>query len=104
MTTIDAADSCTGSIVGQGIIRIDGSFEGKIQTKDRVVISKSGRLKADVIANEIIIGGILIGNIKIGQKTEIEAGARVAGEIQTGTIIIELGAHFEGRCTMKGIS
>ena len=99
-TIIDASDSCNGSIIGQGLVRIDGKFEGKIQTKEMVVVGASGQLKADVEAKEIIIGGTLVGNIKARLRTKIESGARVEGEIQTKLIRIEDGAFFEGQCKM----
>lgn len=99
-TIIDASDSCTGTIVGQGIVRIDGKFEGKIETKEMVIVGASGRLKADVEADEIIVGGTIVGNIKARQKTTIESGGRVEGEIQTRAIRIQAGAFFEGNCKM----
>ncbi len=97
-TIIDAADVCTGTITGSGIVRIDGTFEGTITTKELIVIGTTGKLKANLEATDIIIGGTLIGNIKARQKTKIEAGAKVHGDIETKLIRIEDGAFFEGQC------
>ncbi|OQY26799.1 MAG: hypothetical protein B6244_12490 [Candidatus Cloacimonetes bacterium 4572_55] len=99
-TIIDASDSCVGTITGQGIIRVDGSFEGSVKTKELVVIGGSGQIKGDIDSKDVIIGGKFVGKILARQKTKIEAGARVEGEIKTKILRIEDGAYFEGRCNM----
>lgn len=101
-TIIDSGDVCTGTLKGDGMIRIDGRFEGTIETKDMVIIGKTGDVKADLKAREVIIGGNLLGNIRSMEKATIETGARVTGDITTRKIRVETGAFFEGKCSMNG--
>ena len=99
-TIIDTGDVFTGTLKGIGLIRIDGELEGSIETKEMLVIGKTGKVKADIKAREVIIGGILIGNINSQEKITIETGAKVSGDINTSIIRIEQGAFYEGKCTM----
>jgi len=89
-----------GELTTEGIVRIDGNFEGNIRV-DGLIIGKTGDIKGDVDAREIMIDGNIEGNISAKETIEIKPDGKVQGDIQTVKLIISEGALFIGRSTMQ---
>jgi len=51
-----------GEFLGKGNLRIDGSIQGRVKA-DCVVLSKTGVIKGEVKAAEIIVGGKVEGSL-----------------------------------------
>ena len=76
---------------------IEGTVEGSIAHQShRLMIGKSGKVKADVRARVIIIEGTLEGNMQGDEAVHIRSTACVIGDITSPRISIEDGASFEG--------
>lgn len=89
-----------GELTTEGIVRIDGNFEGNIRA-DGLIIGKTGDIKGDVTAREIMVNGNIEGNINAHEAIEIKPDGKVQGDIQTVKLIISEGAFFIGRSTMQ---
>lgn len=89
-----------GELTTEGIVRIDGNFEGSIRA-DGLIIGKTGDIKGDVAAREIMVDGNIEGNINAHETIEIKPDGKVQGDIQTVKLIISEGAFFIGRSTMQ---
>ena len=87
-----------GDLSGNEDIYVDGVVEGNIQLPgNSVTVGPSGRVKADVTAKNLIVGGTLDGNIHASERTELRKTAVVNGDVQTKRIAIEEGAYFKGK-------
>ena len=51
----------------------------------------------------VIVAGTVVGNIRTSDKIEMQAKAKVLGDVSTKNIVIEQGAIFHGSCQMKGV-
>src|SRR5665811_338483 len=91
----------TGDIKSNGDIRIDGSLTGNLNTKGKVVIGPTGKVKGEVICKNSEISGILEGKIVVGQLLNLKASSKINGEIVTAKLSIEPGAVFSGNCKMS---
>lgn len=89
-----------GELTTEGIVRIDGNFEGTIRA-DGLIIGKTGDIKGDVAAREIMIDGNIEGTVSAKEIIEIKPDGKVQGDIQTVKLIISEGAFFIGRSTMQ---
>lgn len=89
-----------GSLVFDGLVRIDGAFEGNVKTTDTLVIANSGSVKADVEIGVAKISGRFDGTIIAKSKVELLKPAVVTGTIKTPSITIEDGVIFNGTCEM----
>ncbi|MCX7820774.1 MAG: polymer-forming cytoskeletal protein [Brevinematales bacterium] len=87
-----------GKFLVNGVLHINGKFEGNVLKVDQVFIGQTGRVKADLIASSIVIEGIVIGNIKASTRVMLMPTARVLGDIHTPELIIQNGVILEGRC------
>ena len=85
----------------KGILRIDGFFSGTIKSANKVIVSKTGKVKTDITANEVTVGGEVEGNIFAKDFVKILHTGRVKGDIITPHISIEEGGTFEGNCKIN---
>jgi cytoskeletal protein CcmA (bactofilin family) len=91
----------TGDIKSNGDIRIDGSLNGNLNTKGKVVIGTTGKVKGEVICKNSEVAGILEGKITVGQLLNLKVSSKINGEIVTSKLSIEPGAVFSGNCKMS---
>lgn len=95
-TLISAECQITGSITINGNARIDGKIEGSVHATGDLIIGTSAFLKADIEANTVSIAGEVRGNIKTTDLLELNATARLFGDICTRQFKVEQGAQFTG--------
>ena len=90
-----------GKLSFTGAVRLDGRFKGEILTEGTLIVGETAVIEADIRVARIIVSGEIRGNIVAGERIEIKAPAKVFGNIQSPTVIIEEGVVFEGNCKMK---
>ncbi|HUV50243.1 MAG TPA: polymer-forming cytoskeletal protein [Anaerolineae bacterium] len=91
-----------GKIEFWGTIRIDGKVKGKICSNGgTVVVGEKAVIDADIVVDKAIIMGEINGSINAKNRIEIYPPGRVVGDIQANVILIEAGAVFNGKCSMK---
>jgi len=83
---------------------IDGEFEGKLTTCDKLIVAEEGVVQADIEAGTVICKGKIRGNIIASQKVEIHSTGKILGDVHAPAIMIELGAVMLGRVVCPNIS
>ena len=91
----------TGDIKSSGDIRIDGSLIGNLNTKGKVVIGPTGKVKGEIICKNSEVSGIIEGKITVGQLLNLKVSSKIHGDIATLKLSIEPGAVFTGNCKMS---
>ena len=87
-----------GELSGSEDIYVDGHVEGSIQLAgNSLTVGPNGRVRANVTAKNVTVGGALDGNIQASERTELRKSAVVNGDVQTKRIAIEEGAYFKGK-------
>ena len=89
-----------GSLTGGGDLVIEGRVEGQIALKNHLTIENTGKVQADIKAEELTINGEASGNIEASSRVAINNSAKVAGDIKAPRVIIEDGAVFNGSIEM----
>jgi len=84
-------------------LRINGSFEGKLDTKGNLTIGENARVKANITGDRIIVAGKVNGDIIASQGLSIISPAIVKGNVRTPIISITEGAVLEGQLSMMGV-
>ncbi len=90
-----------GNISAEEEILIEGIIEGSIKMKHNVIIGKSGKVKADITAREVIIKGEVNGNVHGTVKVEIVPGGVLNGDIISEKVVLAEGAKFKGNIDMS---
>jgi len=82
--------------------RVEGLGEGKMECSQDLELGKSGRLNAETLAGKrMVLAGQVFGNVSTGGLVRLVASARVSGDMRARVLVIEEGATFNGRCTMR---
>src|SRR5258708_19582178 len=85
-----------GEILGNEDLCIDGTVEGLVHLDEgKLTVGATAKLKADVIAGEVIVYGSVKGNVRGKGKIEIKKDGSVNGDLTTAQIIIEHAAYFK---------
>ena len=91
-----------GDIISEGDFRIDGTLEGNIKTKGRVIIGIDGSVKGKIDAVNSDIEGKFSGELLVQETLTIKATAIISGDVVIGKLSVEPGATFNASCSMKG--
>lgn len=92
----------TGTIKFNGLMRIDGKVDGKIITDNgELVIGETCTVKATINTKSAIIEGSVDGKITASDKVVLKRKARLIGDLQAKTLVMEEGVVFVGRCNIK---
>jgi cytoskeletal protein CcmA (bactofilin family) len=92
-----------GKLTFEGTVRIDGKFNGTIVTNDVLVIGEGAKVSAEISCGTVIVHGEIVGNLKAKNAVELHHPARMKGNIETPSLMIEKGVTFEGQCKMDGV-
>ena len=100
ISRISAGTIIKGEIVSPYDIRIDGTFEGKIQSKGRVVVGETANIKGDIICENIDLWGKVDGGVFVKDTLALKDGCVVNGNLHIKRLSVELGATFNGNRKM----
>ena len=91
-----------GRLKAEGNVRIDGYFDGAIETAGNVIVGESGKVLADITANNVQVWGAVKGAICATGRLEILPTGRVWGDIRVTSLLIDEGGLFRGKSVMAG--
>ncbi len=99
---LDVDASLQGNLVFKDAVqlRINGSFDGNLETKGDLFIGDHATVKANIIGERITIAGTLQGDVTALTELKLTSTARVSGNIKTPTLEIEKGGIFHGSSRM----
>jgi cytoskeletal protein CcmA (bactofilin family) len=97
---IGGQSSISGSVVTNGVARIDGCVEGSIRA-DWLIVGHGGIVKGDVETRGTMVAGTVEGNIRSNEMVEIKSKGTVEGDIYTTKLSIAEGACFDGSSFMR---
>jgi len=97
---VDASMQGTLSFKDPVNLRINGKFEGNLDTRGNLTIGPMAVINADINGDNIIIGGKVKGRIVARERLTLLPTAVVEGDIFPSRLNIAEGAIFEGHCKM----
>ena len=100
-TIIGKDTTVSGSISGEGIIRLDGKVLGEEVRHGEVIVGESGEINSDITAKQVTVAGLVKGNIQAEGKVEIVGTGKIIGNIRAANLVISEGALFQGSCDMN---
>lgn len=99
-TYIGEQTSFEGTLTSKDNISIYGGVKGEIECQGRVVIGESGKIEADILANDVMVSGKVTGNVVAKNRLEISPSGILQGDIKTARMIMQDGSKFDGHCEM----
>ncbi len=91
----------TGEASFKSMLRVDGRFSGRISSAGgALIVGAGGQVDANIEVSVATIHGVVNGDIIASDRIELGRAAKLNGNIQTPSLMIEQGAIFEGSCKM----
>ena len=91
----------TGEANFKALMRVDGHLSGRISSSSgTLIVGANGKVDANIEVAVAVIHGTVNGDIIATQRLELGRAAKLNGNIQTPSLIIEQGALFEGSSKM----
>src|SRR6185295_15698825 len=91
----------TGEANFKAMMRVDGHLSGRVSSSSgTLIVGANGKVDANIEVAVAVIHGTINGDIIATQRLELGRAAKVNGNIQTPSLVIEQGAVFEGTCKM----
>ena len=89
-----------GDLEFSGGLRVDGQVKGNVTARDdsnsTLVLSELGEIEGNVSVPHVIVNGSITGNISSSVRVELQAKARVHGDVHYKAVEMELGASING--------
>jgi excisionase family DNA binding protein len=100
--TLDVDAAMQGSLVFKDSVnlKINGRFEGTLETKGNLTVGQTALVSANIIGDNIVIGGRIKGKITAKESLTLLPTAIVEGDIFPVKLNIAEGAILEGKCSM----
>ncbi|MGB5101956.1 MAG: polymer-forming cytoskeletal protein [Steroidobacteraceae bacterium] len=103
---VSANVQVAGDLIFTGGVRIDGQVQGNVIGKEGdhglLVLSEKGAITGNVRVYDAVINGTICGDVEVGHFLELQANARVTGNITYRQLQMECGAHIDGRLERSG--
>ena len=99
---VDASMQGTISFKDPVNLRINGSFEGKLDTRGNLTIGENAKVTANIHGDNIVIAGKVSGDIFATRSLAILGGATIKGNLSTPRLSMVEGAVLQGVVSMQG--
>lgn len=98
---IGAGTTVQGDVSFTGGLRIDGIVRGNVTTANgetgTLVVSEQARVDGEIKVSHVVVNGMVNGPIIANDFLELQAKAKVTGDIEYRTLEMHLGAVIQGR-------
>lgn len=102
-TTITEGVSILGTLRFEGILRIDGFFEGKLESSGTLIVGPKGVVISDLNLKEAFISGKVKGNITVREQLSLRGRAEVEGDICSPLLSVDEGVSLKGNLQIADI-
>ncbi len=101
---LDRGTEFEGKLTFEGTVQINGKFQGEVFTKDNLVIGEGAKVSAEINAGTVSVSGEVTGNVRATTSIELHHPAKVRGNLETPSLMIEKGVIFEGGAKMENLT
>jgi cytoskeletal protein CcmA (bactofilin family) len=98
---IGAGTTVDGDVTFSGGLRVDGVVHGKVAAADNqpatLVVSEEAKIDGEVHVSHVVINGAVSGPVTANDYLELQAKARVNGDVVYRTLEMHVGAVVQGK-------
>jgi cytoskeletal protein CcmA (bactofilin family) len=91
-----------GDLVCDGIVKIEGIYQGSIKTVSNVIITEQAKVDAQIEAENVSVSGQAKGSIVAKGRLEILSTGRVWADVTVKSFLLDDGGKLHGALKMLG--
>ncbi len=103
ITLLDKGCEFNGKLSFEGVVRIDGVFQGEIFSQDHLIIGDGAVVEANIQVGVLEVGGSFRGSIIAREKLIVHGTGQIHGEIQTRELEVQAGGLIDGKIDMTSL-
>ena len=99
-----------GSLIGPGLrvsgdlrtqepLEVQGLLDGNVSVDGSILVARTGRIRGDVAAKNVVVEGRVDGNVGVEDRVELRVTGRIRGDIVAPRVSMAEGSFFRGRLT-----
>jgi cytoskeletal protein CcmA (bactofilin family) len=100
-TVIGPTTNFKGAVQNDGGLRVEGIFEGSVETGGNLIVGEEAKVMADIVAYNVSVAGAIKGNVK-ANRVEVLSTGRVWGDITVKSFLVDEGGFIRGEIIMEG--
>lgn len=103
ITLLDRGCEFNGKLSFEGMVRIDGVFQGEIYSQDHLVLGEGALVEGNIQIGQIEVSGTFKGSLIARDKITIHSTGRIEGTIQTRELEVRMGGVIDGSIEMSAL-
>lgn len=100
--SVGSTANIKGDLECDGIVKIDGVYQGSIKTVSNVIITEKARVDAHIEAQNVSVSGYCKGSIVAKGRLEILSTGRVWADVTVTSFLLDDGGKLHGSLRMFG--
>ena len=97
---ISAGTVVKGEISSLSDIRVDGTVEGKLYSKGKIVVGENASVTGSLLCSNVDFWGKMEGDVYVKDTMSLKGSASLDGNINVRKFQVEMGAQINGTCHM----
>lgn len=90
-----------GRLAFEGVVRIDGDFEGEVTSSGTLVVGRGARVAGTLALGQLQCGGLVTADVTVSSKVTVHASGRIVGTVRTPALVVEEGGRIDGEVAME---
>ncbi len=99
-TVLGLETKFTGTLCYNDSLKIDGRFEGSIETPGFLMVETTAVVVADIKSGTLVVSGSIKGDVHVEKRLELLRGGKIIGNVRCPCLIMEDDTSIQGRCEM----
>lgn len=89
-----------GELDFEGVVRIDGNFEGTIRATNggTLIVSEVANITGEVDVPNLVLHGTVNGNVRTSETLKMSPTGKLMGDLEYHVLSLSEGALINGRC------
>jgi cytoskeletal protein CcmA (bactofilin family) len=89
-----------GELDFEGVVRIDGNFEGTIRSTNggTLIVSEVAKITGEVDVPNLLLHGTINGNVRASESLKMSPTGKLKGDLEYRVLSLSEGALINGRC------
>jgi cytoskeletal protein CcmA (bactofilin family) len=100
ITVIAQGITIEGEVTADDDVEVAGTVKGRLVAQGSVTVGQGAVIEAEVSGSTVSVAGQLTGNVAAAERVDLQAGARLVGDVKAARLTIADGASFKGNVDM----